>query len=925
MTRILLLFTALLLHLQTFSQVITTNPALPVANQQVTITFNAEKGSGGLKNYSGDVYAHTGVITSKSTSDSDWRYVKASWDENIADCKMVKTGSNTYVLSIKPSISQFYGVAEGEEILKMAFVFRSSDRTKTGKETGDKDIFAQVYKPELSVAFEKPEKSFFYANAGESIPVVVNAAFNDKITLFLDNQIIAETASQKLNFQITAPAEGRHTIKAVAEAGSNSRQSEAVFVVKTATEEAPVPIEGYRRGFNRISDTEGLLVLFAPYKSTVYVAGDFNNWQPDNDYQMKKDGNIFWLTLTGLDKNREYAYQYWIDDNVRVADPYTNKILDPWNDKYIDNSTYPNLKEYPQGKAENAVSVITTEEEQFAWTVEDFKSPAKEKLVIYELLIKDFTLQKNIKSVTDTIGYLKRLGVNAIELMPFNEFEGNDSWGYNPSFYFAPDKAYGTANDYKAFIDECHKNGMAVIMDMVLNHSFGQSPFAMMYMDGGKPAANNPWYNREHNMKNPDAQWGFDFNHESLETKALVDSICSFWMSEYKIDGFRFDFTKGFTNTPYPASSGDIWASAYDASRIAILKRMANEIWKRKSDALVIFEHLSDNKEEAELANHGIMLWGNMNHSYNQATMGYSDGSDLSWAAYTRRDGWKQPNLISYMESHDEERLMYKNIMYGKAEGDYSTQDKATALLRMEAGATLFFTIPGPKMIWQFGERGYDVSINYDSRTAPKPPRWEYMNDQNRKHLFDIYSNLIELKKEVPAFSTTNFSMDAAGITKRITLNHAQGDVIAVANFDTKPNNVKPGFTNTGWWYNHFRGDSILVTDKEMTLYSGPGAYYLFSQKKMPGFRVITGIGDELETDVEVSIFPNPATSHINIESQIPILRISLFDMSGAERTRMTVDDTKAQLDISFLPRGIYTIRIEDSNGRHTVRKIMKR
>src|SRR5690554_3096533 len=117
------------------------------------------------------------------------------------------------------------------------------------------------------------------------------------------------------------------------------------------------------------------------------------------------------------------------------------------------------------------------------------------------------------------------------------------------------DKAYGTPDDYKAFIDACHERGIAVIMDMVLNHSFSQSPLAQMYWEGNKPAANNPWYNREHNMQNPGAQWGYDFNHESPYTEALVDSILSYWMSEYKIDGFRFDFTKGFTNTTYGPTS----------------------------------------------------------------------------------------------------------------------------------------------------------------------------------------------------------------------------------------------------------------------------------------------------------------------------------------------------------------------------------
>lgn len=926
MTKILLSIFIMMLWVVTLkAQPVSTNPALPTADRQVTVSFDATKGSAGLKGYTGEVYAHMGVITDKSTGDSDWKYVKAAWDKNVDACKMTRTGSNSYAITISPSISEFYGVPAGEKILKMAFVFRSSDGTKTGKETGDKDVLVDVYEAALSVAFETPASAFFYVSPAQSIAVKVNAAFNESIELYLDNSKLAETTTNQLTHTFTAPTEGTHTLKAIAKSGTDEVETSSIFVIKTDTEEAPVPLVDYRRGFNRISDTEGLFVLFAPKKTSVYVAGDFNNWQPDNNYQMKKDGDIFWLQITGLDKNMEYAYQYWIDNDVKIADPYTNKILDPWNDKYIPESVYPNLKPYPVAGADNAVSVMTTKEDNFKWSVTNFKIPAKENLVIYELLIRDFTLQKDIKTITDSVSYFKRLGVNAIELLPFNEFEGNDSWGYNPSFFFATDKAYGTPDDYRTFIDVCHQNGIAVIMDMVLNHSFGQSPFAQMYLDGGKPSADNPWYNREHNMKNPDAQWGYDFNHESVHTQQLVDSICSYWMSEYKIDGFRFDFTKGFTNTPYPATSGDIWASAYDASRIKILKRMSDEIWKRKNDALVIFEHLSDNREEAELANHGIMLWGNMTHSYNQATMGYTSESDLSWAAYTNRSGWTEPNLVTYMESHDEERLMYKNTMYGNSFEDYSTKDVTTALHRMEAAAALFFTIPGPKMIWQFGERGYDVSINYDGRTSPKPPRWEYMKDMNRKQLFNVYSNLIKLKTTEPVFATTDFSMEVYGSVKKIVLRHSDNDVIAIANFGVKKDYVKPGFTHTGWWYNHYRGDSILVTNKDMTLYSSPGSYYLFSQKKMEGFNVITGIDDEVSIDSNIAVWPNPASSVININSEVAIQSVEVASLSGSIVVARGYGGNDAKVDVTSLPRGVYVITVSTADNRRTTHKIIKK
>src|SRR5690554_446355 len=218
---------------------------------------------------------------------------------------------------------------------------------------------------------------------------------------------------------------------------------------------------------------------------------------------MNKDGDHFWLTITGLEPGVEYAYQYYIDGELALADPYTNKVLDQWNDRYIPERVYPNLKAFPAEHTTGLASVLNTAPAVYTWKAEGAQMPEVDKLVIYELLIRDFTENGDIKTVSDTLDYLQRLGVNAIELMPFNEFEGNDSWGYNPSFFFATDKAYGTKNDYKAFIDACHERGMVVIMDIVLNHSYSQSPLLQMYFEDGKPAADNPWYNQNHNMQNP--------------------------------------------------------------------------------------------------------------------------------------------------------------------------------------------------------------------------------------------------------------------------------------------------------------------------------------------------------------------------------------------------------------------------------------
>ena len=104
----------------------------------------------------------------------------------------------------------------------------------------------------------------------------------------------------------------------------------------------------------------------------------------------------------------------------------------------------PNLKPYPTGKTSGIVSVLQTAKPAYNWQVPNFAKPDKRNLVIYELLVRDFVATQTLATVKDSIAYLKKLGITAIEVMPFNEFEGNNSWGYNPDFYFAPDKMYGT-------------------------------------------------------------------------------------------------------------------------------------------------------------------------------------------------------------------------------------------------------------------------------------------------------------------------------------------------------------------------------------------------------------------------------------------------------------------------------------------------
>lgn len=812
---------------------VTTDPTIPITTDEITVIFDATGTP--LENHSGTIYAHTGA----TVNGNDWENVIGDWGNNTTQPSLTNTSGNIYELQITPDVFSYYSINTSATVSKLWFVFRSADG---GTQTSD--ISIDVFEAGLNVTITNPlDGAVFELN--ESTTISAESSVDANLELFVDN-VSQQTAlnTKNISTSFTFTTKGNHEIKVVASKDGETIEHKINTYVKSATINEPLPT-GLTNGFNDNGDGTVSFVLLAPNKTDIFLIGDFNNWALNDTYQLKKDGDYFWITVNALDPDTEYTYQYLIDFDIKIADPYASKILDPNNDQYIPESTYPNLMEYPTGKTTGIVSTFHINETSYAWQHPTFTKPDQENLVIYEMLIRDFTDSDTFNEAKTHLDYLESLGVNAIELMPVNEFEGNDSWGYNPSYYMALDKAYGTKNDFKAFVDACHARGIAVLTDVVFNHSYSQSPLLQMYWDGSKPSADSPFYNQNHNLvDNTNAHWGYDFNHESDYTVNFFKDVLTYWMDEYNIDGFRFDFTKGFSKTLYYGENN--WASAYDADRIENLKGFADHVWANDpgNEAYVIFEHLSDNDEETELANYGIMLWGNMNHSFNQNTMGFANDSDISWLSYKNR-GWNNPNVVGYMESHDEERLMVKNLAYGNSNNEYDVKELNIALKRLEAATAIFYAVPGPKMLWQFGELGYDKSLNCENditdgscRLDRKPDAWTlgYDQDNNRTNLYDVTSKMIELKHMYPStFNTDDFNLDVGGLVKRINLNDSAGDLdaVVIANFDIVTKAVNPNFPSTGLWYRVFTGSKLNVTNPTESLTLAPGEYRIYTTSKL--------------------------------------------------------------------------------------------
>ncbi len=772
------------------SQVVTSVPEFPVPAQSVTLTLNIAECDCNLIGYTGDIYAHTGITVE---GQGRWQNVIGDWGNNTNQPKLTKISSNIYQLEISPSINEFYNVTSGDTVTELCLVFRSADATKQTS-----DIFVNVF-DETDVRFNSPDSTKIYEAGNITINAV--ALFAEEMTLFVDDIEIETQTGSEFNTEFNELTPGKHIVKISATDFSVTKVKETSFFIRDNNNIAELPSADLKDGINYINGNTVTLVLYAPFKNYVYVKGSFNDWQLSLENQMNKtpDGNRYWVTISGLEAGKEYIYQYIVNGEITIADPYCDKISDPWNDHYINQTTYPDLIAYPTDKTTDIASVFQTSQIPFTWIVEDFSRPSKENLIIYELHIRDFIESHDYQTLIDTISYLKNLGINAVELMPINEFEGNSSWGYNPSFYFAPDKYYGTKNKLKEFIDVCHQNGIAVIMDIVLNHSYYQSPLVQLYFnpeagDWGQPSAENPWYNQV--SPNPVYSWGYDFNHASIDTKKFVSRVTKYWLSEYKFDGFRFDFTKGFTNTP-----GEGWN--YDAARIHILKSIADSIWNNTPDAYVILEHFSENSEEKILSDYGLMIWGNINYNYLEAAMAWPADWDFSWVSYQKR-GWTKPNLVSYMESHDEERMMFKNISYGNSSGVYNIKEEYTALKRAELAAVFFFTVPGPKMLWQFEELGYDISIDNPCRVCDKPILWNYFSNPYRHNLYSFFKTFIELRKNNEVFSTADYQINFSGSIKTINLNHTSMNVVIIGNFGVTEQIAIPDLSKSEIWYDYY-------------------------------------------------------------------------------------------------------------------------
>jgi 1,4-alpha-glucan branching enzyme len=836
-----LLFFSILISLPLLTKAqIKVMPAFPTVDDNITVTYDAASTSGnnGLITPSvvTPVYAHTGVVTTASTSMSDWKHVKYPWATNFSDNTLTGVGSNKHTLSY--NIRSYYGIPTGTTVTKLGYVFRNADGMRTGKTAAGGDIFYDVWD---GTSFQSkivcPIESAITVQLGNTIAFEGATSLIGNLSLRVDGILVQSGSDIKsMTHSIVATTPGLHTVEFKVNNGSTPISKIFTFNVTTISPIANPPV-GVKVGANDNGDGSVTFVLKAPNKPYAYLMGDFNGWAYTDLMNRSADGTTFWLTKSGFTLNQDFKYQYNVD-GLRIADPLSTLILDQSADGSISSATYPNKPTYPGGQS-GFVSVFRPGKTPYAWTTSNVIHDKKD-LVIYELLVRDFGPGHSYQDLIDRVMHLKNLGVNAIELMPVNEFEGNESWGYNPNFHMALDKYYGPESKLKEFINLCHQNNISVILDVVFNHAYGSSPLVQMYFSGTVTTPESPWFNP---ISPHDFSVGHDFKHGSnteIYTNEYMDRCLKYWLQEFKVDGFRFDLSKGFTQN---TTRGNIAAwSAYDQSRVDNWQRIYDVVQGTTPGAYCILEHLGSNGEETELANRGMMLWKKMNVPYKQAAMGYSDNA-LSGAS-PQSLGWtdsKFDKALTFMESHDEKRLVHEIKASGNAVSGYDTKNHHIAMKRVELASAFFFTVPGPKMMWQGAELG-DEANSGESNTANNPINWSSLSESNRNRLYKVMANIINLRTQYPSVFRTNnhnqadlntgylkhFHLSPDGATLRVA-GAPDFYVTIIGNFDVVAQNITPYFQRTGTWYDYLSGQTINVANTTDQIYLQPGEYHIYT------------------------------------------------------------------------------------------------
>jgi hypothetical protein len=373
---------------QSNAQVVTTSPSFPTMDDNITLTFDATQGDGGLNNFTGTVYGHFGLITSGPTGTA-WNIVVGNWGTADPNTQMTRVGTNLYQITFKPRT--YFPGATSVTGYRLGMVFRNSTGSLSGRAAGGSDIFVKLYQAgEKAVLFFNPNLDGQILTLGSSLPFTAKSSVSANLSVTDNGAVIGSATGTVVSGTIASVTAGQHRLRVFADYGGGVVLKDSIsYFVGTATKTQALPA-GALDGPNYISPTQVVLVLAAPGKGSVYVKGDFNTWQMDTAYAMRRtpDGSRFWLQINNLTAGREYVYQFVVDGTIVVADPRCDKTSAS-DDAQISAAVYPNLIAYPS-QAVGTASVLRPGRAAYTWKHSRPAPISKDRTVIYELLLRDF-------------------------------------------------------------------------------------------------------------------------------------------------------------------------------------------------------------------------------------------------------------------------------------------------------------------------------------------------------------------------------------------------------------------------------------------------------------------------------------------------------------------------------------------------------
>ena len=461
--------------------------------------------------------------------------------------------------------------------------------------------------------------------------------------------------------------------------------------------------------------------LFAPEASSVSLVGDFNDWSDQANPLVLDEATGIWSLALPADGMVGQAYRFVIDDERWVVDPYALA-----NEQILGDSLIV--------------------DPSFEWSDGAFVRPAKEALVIYEMHVGDFTAHSSSGVAADRAGtyagmeekidHLVRLGVNAVELMPVAESQSDGySWGYNPGLFFAPEASLAQGIDgvqvaeLQGLVDALHEAGIAVIVDVVYNHVWGDNDYNPLWMVDPVYYFD---YDDDGDPEDDQTPWGYKVATWRPMVRKLVYDNMRYWMDAYHVDGFRLDSTENVHLDSVAEIVRQLKADGY-GERYYIFEEFSGDHNSR------IQVH-NQAEGEALISSWGTpykyVLWSALNE-------GSGNSSSLGVVTYYSHDeGWNFPGaVINYFSSHDEGTLAGRH--------EASQEEIKLGLLHL-------LTSLGVPMLWMGEEMARPHYGNYhpDGDGAGLLPEnnhldWSYAQDNSA--LVDYVAALIKLRVQHPA------------------------------------------------------------------------------------------------------------------------------------------------------------------------------